>query len=83
MQQALDSSTDIDSDSKLKMMNFFRYKFTSYFFQMNGHIFPSYVQIITLLLPRHTAFFLVAGDELKNPKQGIACKHAAGKPAAV
>ncbi|EYU21886.1 hypothetical protein ABFS82_01G024200 [Erythranthe guttata] len=55
MQLALDSTTDIDSESKIKMMNFFR----------------------------HTAFFLVAGDELKNPKQGIACKHAAGKPAAV
>ncbi|KAL8537153.1 hypothetical protein ACS0TY_012364 [Phlomoides rotata] len=55
MQQALDTTKDIDSDSKIKMMNFFR----------------------------HTAFFLVAGDELKNPKQGIACKHAAAKPAAV
>ncbi|KZV28009.1 two-on-two hemoglobin-3 [Dorcoceras hygrometricum] len=31
---------------------------------------------------RHTAFFLVAGNELKNPKQGFACKHAAAKPAA-
>ncbi|KAL2543843.1 Two-on-two hemoglobin-3 [Forsythia ovata] len=55
MQQALESSTDIDSDSKTKMLNFFR----------------------------HTAFFLVAGDELKNQKQSIACKHAASKPAAV
>ncbi|KAL7122106.1 hypothetical protein ACP275_01G025100 [Erythranthe tilingii] len=55
MQLALDSTTDIDSESKIKMMNFFR----------------------------HTAFFLVAGDELKNPKQGIACKHASGKPAGV
>ncbi|XP_057799641.1 two-on-two hemoglobin-3 [Salvia miltiorrhiza] len=54
MQQALDTTKDIDSDSKTKMMNFFR----------------------------HTAFFLVAGDELKNPKQGIPCKHAAGKSAA-
>ncbi|CAI9775693.1 unnamed protein product [Fraxinus pennsylvanica] len=55
MQQALDNTTDIDSDSKIKMMNFFR----------------------------HTAFFLVAGNELKNQKQSIACKHAASKPAAV
>ncbi|CAA7409950.1 unnamed protein product [Spirodela intermedia] len=34
---------------------------------------------------RHTAFFLVAGDELKNPatKGAVpACKHAASKPAA-
>lgn len=54
MQEALDSTTDIDADSKTKMMNFFR----------------------------HTAFFLVAGDELKSHKQGVACKHAAGKPAA-
>ncbi|OIW14358.1 hypothetical protein TanjilG_15712 [Lupinus angustifolius] len=38
MQQALDSTPDIDDDSKIKMMNFFR----------------------------HTAYFLVAGDELKN-----------------
>ncbi|KAI5354693.1 hypothetical protein PRUPE_1G454300 [Prunus persica] len=38
MQQALDTSSDIDAESKLKMMNFFR----------------------------HTAFFLVAGDELKK-----------------
>jgi hypothetical protein len=28
---------------------------------------------------RHTAYFLVAGDELKNPNQQIPCKHAAGK----
>ncbi|KAM5565461.1 two-on-two hemoglobin-3 [Rosa sericea] len=45
MQQALESSSDIDEDSKRKMFNFFK----------------------------HTAFFLVAGDELKkgqtqNPK---------------
>lgn len=38
MEQALDSSSDIDADSKRKMFNFFR----------------------------HTAFFLVAGDELKK-----------------
>ncbi|KAK6140664.1 hypothetical protein DH2020_025598 [Rehmannia glutinosa] len=55
MQQALDSTSDIDSDSKIKMMNFFR----------------------------HTAFFLVAGDELKNQRQAIACKHATEKPSAV
>ncbi|KAL3361377.1 hypothetical protein AABB24_014335, partial [Solanum stoloniferum] len=54
MQQALDSVTDIDEDSKIKMNNFFR----------------------------HTAFFLVAGDELKNQNQSVACKHAANKPAA-
>ncbi|CAA0810593.1 Two-on-two hemoglobin-3 [Striga hermonthica] len=52
MQQALDTTSDIDPDSKTKMMNFFR----------------------------HTAFFLVAGDELKKQRQGIACKHAAAKP---
>ncbi|XP_070038570.1 group 2 truncated hemoglobin 3-2 isoform X1 [Nicotiana tomentosiformis] len=54
MQLALDSATDIDEDSKIKMMNFFR----------------------------HTAFFLVAGDELKNQNQAVACKHASNKPAA-
>ncbi|RVX19735.1 hypothetical protein CK203_005406 [Vitis vinifera] len=32
---------------------------------------------------RHTAFFLVAGDELKNRSQGVPCKHGASKPAAV
>ncbi|XP_010049069.2 two-on-two hemoglobin-3 [Eucalyptus grandis] len=31
---------------------------------------------------RHTAFFLVAGDELKNQNQQVPCKHAASKPAA-
>ncbi|POO03904.1 Truncated hemoglobin [Trema orientale] len=47
MQQALDSTPDIDADSKIKMMNFFR----------------------------HTAFFLVAGDELKkNQIQQTPCK---------
>ncbi|KAI5669358.1 hypothetical protein M9H77_19211 [Catharanthus roseus] len=54
MQQALDSSTDIDLDSKTKMLNFFK----------------------------HTAFFLVAGDELKNQNQRVPCKHAAGNPSA-
>ncbi|CAH2077168.1 unnamed protein product [Thlaspi arvense] len=57
MQNALDDSLDIDHDSKIKMMNFFR----------------------------HTAFFLVAGNELKNQNQNqnnqVACKHAANKPA--
>ncbi|XP_019181661.1 PREDICTED: two-on-two hemoglobin-3 [Ipomoea nil] len=47
MQQALDSTADIDDDSKTKMMNFFR----------------------------HTAFFLVAGDELKNQSQASTCKN--------
>ncbi|XP_061336539.1 two-on-two hemoglobin-3 [Gastrolobium bilobum] len=51
MQQALDSTPEIDDDSKIKMMNFFR----------------------------HTAYFLVAGDELKNQSQPIPCKHAAGR----
>ncbi|KAF8034810.1 hypothetical protein BT93_C0971 [Corymbia citriodora subsp. variegata] len=31
---------------------------------------------------RHTAFFLVAGDELKNQNQQVPCKHATSKPAA-
>ncbi|XVE97531.1 hypothetical protein REPUB_Repub03eG0027400 [Reevesia pubescens] len=52
MEKALESTPDIDADSKVKMMNFFR----------------------------HTAFFLVAGDELKNQNQQLPCKHAAGKP---
>ncbi|WZZ24086.1 hypothetical protein YC2023_007487 [Brassica napus] len=57
MQNAMDESVDIDQDSKVKMMNFFR----------------------------HTAFFLVAGNELQNQNQNqnnqVACKHAATKPA--
>ncbi|TYJ02277.1 hypothetical protein E1A91_A13G216700v1 [Gossypium mustelinum] len=53
MEKALESTPDIDADSRVKMMNFFR----------------------------HTAFFLVAGDELKTQKQQIPCKHAASKPA--
>ncbi|XP_058074815.1 two-on-two hemoglobin-3 [Magnolia sinica] len=32
---------------------------------------------------RHTAFFLVAGNELKNQTQGVPCKHGVSKPAAV
>lgn len=55
MQQALDSTRDIDADSKVKMMSFFR----------------------------HTAFFLVAGDEMKNQSQGFQCKHGNSKSAAV
>ncbi|XP_050227842.1 two-on-two hemoglobin-3 [Mercurialis annua] len=47
MQQALDSTTEIDNESKTTMMNFFR----------------------------HTAFFLVAGDELKNQHQKMPCKN--------
>ncbi|KAF5456543.1 hypothetical protein F2P56_026013 [Juglans regia] len=47
MQQALESTPDIDADSKLRMLNFFR----------------------------HTAFFLVAGDELKCQNQPPSCKH--------
>ncbi|GFS40278.1 hemoglobin 3 [Actinidia rufa] len=53
MQQALDDTTDIDTHSKTKMLNFLR----------------------------HTAFFLVAGDELKENK-GVPCKHGTSKPAA-
>ncbi|KAB1204479.1 Two-on-two hemoglobin-3 [Morella rubra] len=41
MQQALESTPDIDADSKVRMLNFFR----------------------------HTAFFLVAGDELKSQNE--------------
>ncbi|KAL4592685.1 hypothetical protein LXL04_005688 [Taraxacum kok-saghyz] len=48
MQQALDNSTDIDTDSKTRMLNFFR----------------------------HTAYFLVAGNDLKSQSQ------EANKPAA-
>ncbi|KAG5562627.1 hypothetical protein RHGRI_005379 [Rhododendron griersonianum] len=55
MQQALDGMSDIDADSKIKMMNFFR----------------------------HTAFFLVAGDELKKQNKEVPCKHGTSKPAAV
>ncbi|WRX35417.1 Truncated hemoglobin - like 1 [Theobroma cacao] len=55
MEKALESTPDIDADSKIKMMNFFR----------------------------HTAFFLVAGDELKNQNQRVPCKHGSSKPAAV
>ncbi|XP_057442855.1 two-on-two hemoglobin-3-like [Lotus japonicus] len=50
MQQALDSTPDIDDDSKIKMQNFFR----------------------------HTAYFLVAGNELKKQNEQMPCKHAAG-----
>eukprot|EP00262_Sarcandra_glabra_P006894 TRINITY_DN19461_c0_g1_i1.p1 TRINITY_DN19461_c0_g1~~TRINITY_DN19461_c0_g1_i1.p1 ORF type:complete len:170 (-),score=21.87 TRINITY_DN19461_c0_g1_i1:144-653(-) len=55
MQQALDTIQNIDADSKIKMMNFFR----------------------------HTAFFLVAGNEMKNEGQRVPRKHESSKPAAV
>lgn len=35
--------------------------------------------LTVLLFFRHTAYFLVAGDELKNQNQHIPCKHAAAK----
>ncbi|KAJ0780021.1 hypothetical protein HanPI659440_Chr06g0232961 [Helianthus annuus] len=55
MQQALDNATDIDQESKTRMLNFFR----------------------------HTAYFLVAGNDLKNESQGPPpCKHGENKPAA-
>ncbi|GAY60225.1 hypothetical protein CUMW_200310 [Citrus unshiu] len=56
MQIALDSTPEIDADSKIKMMNFFRHE--------------------------HTAFFLVAGDELKNHNHQPRCKDETSKPAA-
>ncbi|GJV18615.1 two-on-two hemoglobin-3 [Tanacetum coccineum] len=49
MQQALDNATDIDQESKTRMLNFFR----------------------------HTAYFLVAGNDLKNQSQGappVSCR---------
>ncbi|XAR70898.1 hypothetical protein NMG60_11027936 [Bertholletia excelsa] len=55
MRLALGSMTDIDDDSKAKMMNFFR----------------------------HTAFFLVAGDELKNQNQGAVADPNRGQGAAM
>ncbi|XP_010915062.1 group 2 truncated hemoglobin 3-2 isoform X2 [Elaeis guineensis] len=55
MQQALDTTSTIDPDSKIKMMNFFR----------------------------HTAYFLVAGNEITRQGQGVLCKHATSEPAAV
>ncbi|KAG1330060.1 two-on-two hemoglobin-3 [Cocos nucifera] len=45
MQQALDSMSSIDPDSKIKMMNFFR----------------------------HTAFFLVAGNQMTRQDLGATC----------
>ncbi|KAL7166271.1 hypothetical protein ACSBR2_037027 [Camellia fascicularis] len=54
VQEALDSMTNIDADSKIKMMNFFR----------------------------HTAIFLVVGDELKNSNQGVPFKDGTDRPAA-
>ncbi|MFS7904679.1 hypothetical protein Hanom_Chr01g00038951 [Helianthus anomalus] len=55
MQHALDNATNIDQESKTRMLNFFR----------------------------HTAYFLVAGNDLKNESQGPPpCKHGDNKPAA-
>ncbi|TKY58264.1 Two-on-two hemoglobin-3 [Spatholobus suberectus] len=75
MQQALDSTPDIDDDSKTKMMKFFRFIFCP-----NAPLPDKWLSMITLTLLlffRHTAYFLVAGDELKNQNQQIPCKHAA------
>ncbi|OUZ99925.1 Globin [Macleaya cordata] len=67
MQLAVDSIPDIDADSKIKMMNFFRHSFN-----------PKTGSDL------HTAYFLVAGDELKNQnQQGPPCKHASTKSTAV
>ncbi|XP_074585717.1 group 2 truncated hemoglobin 3-2-like [Curcuma longa] len=52
MQQALNITTSIDPDSKVKMMNFFR----------------------------HTAYFLVGGNEMTRERQQVQCKHAANGP---
>ncbi|KAG6501225.1 hypothetical protein ZIOFF_041103 [Zingiber officinale] len=49
MQQALDSTSSIDPDSKVKMMNFFK----------------------------HTAYFLVGGNEMTKQMQQSQCKHCA------
>ncbi|XP_020572509.1 two-on-two hemoglobin-3 [Phalaenopsis equestris] len=62
MQQALDITPSIDADSKIKMMNFFRLK-TSGVISVNttnsGCQACKYVRIVW-----HTAFFLVAGNEV-------------------
>ncbi|CAN0907058.1 Two-on-two hemoglobin-3 [Linum grandiflorum] len=55
MQNALDSTQEIDPESKIIMMNFLR----------------------------HTAYFLVAGNELKNQSQQLQCKHATSKQTTV
>ncbi|CAN1162076.1 hypothetical protein LINPERPRIM_LOCUS1373 [Linum perenne] len=57
MQNALDSTPEIDPESKVIMMNFLRQS--------------------------HTAFFLVAGDEMKNQNQQMQCKHASSKQTTV
>ncbi|CAN0907059.1 Two-on-two hemoglobin-3 [Linum grandiflorum] len=57
MQNALDSTQEIDPESKIIMMNFLR--------------------------QGHTAYFLVAGNELKNQSQQLQCKHATSKQTTV
>jgi hypothetical protein len=77
MQQALDGTQDIDADSKVRMMNFFRYFQVTYF----SYIFTScnikfyYTLCLSFVFYRHTAFFLVAGNELKSQNQQPSCKH--------
>jgi hypothetical protein len=79
MQQALDSTPDIDADSKVRMMNFFRYfqvTSFSYIYILYCNIKFYYTLCLSLsVFFRHTAFFLVAGDELKNQSQPPPCKH--------
>jgi len=79
MQLALDATPDIDDDSKIKMMNFFRFIFLLKMKLPAKWLHVITINIAMLLFFRHTAYFLVAGDELKNQNQQIPCKHAAGK----
>lgn len=83
MQQALDSVTEIDDDSKTKMMNFFRWNFFwTPFSSWYQFLLVAKTKCMCNNVGRHTAFFLVAGNELKNQNQQVPCKHAASKPAA-
>ncbi|KAH7574215.1 hypothetical protein JRO89_XS03G0266400 [Xanthoceras sorbifolium] len=43
----------------------------------------SWINAVNYNMLRHTAFFLVAGDQLKNQNHQPQCKHEASKPAAV
>ena len=86
MQQALVVTMDIDADSKVRMMNFFRYKI--FWLKTLSHIyftscniqFLFWVQISLHFMPifmffRYIAFFHVTGDELKSQNQQPQCKH--------
>lgn len=77
MQQALDNTSDIDHDSNIMLMNFFRFIIITLIRKL---IDREMINIVhdNIFFFRHTAYFLVAGIEQKNPSLHP-CKDAPGR----